>query len=232
MAESHVVAALITKRAELTGLIEHHRKEMGRLADDLAHLDATLRLSSPEIDLRTIWIKARRVRDRLFRPGECRRMVLDIFGEAQDAALSSRQIGDALTARRGLEATTVMIKQMRNNAIDVLRGLQRSGTLVPAGRDGHVRPVDVNLTRQGAFVPAHQQALANLVQQNVIGLVRYAQVAAHVQDRNALDGVGEQDRRRQVQPQGQLVEGEDRSGVTEKSSWQPAQRQILRVGRK
>ncbi|TLD47150.1 MAG: hypothetical protein FAZ92_00561 [Accumulibacter sp.] len=42
MAENHVVVALITKRAELAELIEHHRKEMGRVADDLAHLDATL----------------------------------------------------------------------------------------------------------------------------------------------------------------------------------------------
>jgi hypothetical protein len=57
MAESHVVAALISKRAELAGLIEHQQKEMGRLADDLAHLDATLRLFSPEIDLRTIRAK-------------------------------------------------------------------------------------------------------------------------------------------------------------------------------
>ncbi|MEF8726739.1 MAG: hypothetical protein V5B34_00725 [Accumulibacter sp.] len=54
MAESHVVAALITKRVELAGLIENQQKEMGRLADDLAHLDATLKLFSPEIDLRTI----------------------------------------------------------------------------------------------------------------------------------------------------------------------------------
>ncbi|WP_374690774.1 hypothetical protein [Accumulibacter sp.] len=115
MAESHVVAALKTKRAELAGLIEHHRKEMGRLADDLAHLDATLELFSPEIDLRTIRIKAHRVRNRFFRPGECQRMVLDIFREAQGGALSSRQIGEALTARRGLEATTVMIEQMRSN---------------------------------------------------------------------------------------------------------------------
>ena len=44
MAESHVVADLITKRAELAGLIEHQQKEMARLADDLAHLDATLKL--------------------------------------------------------------------------------------------------------------------------------------------------------------------------------------------
>jgi hypothetical protein len=108
MAESHVVTALISKRAELAGLIEHHQKEMGRLADDLAHLDATLKLFSPEIDLRTIRAKAHRMRSRFFRPGECQRLVLDIFREAQGAALSSRQIGEALTARRGLEPTTAL----------------------------------------------------------------------------------------------------------------------------
>ena len=137
MAESHVVTALISKRAELAGLIEHHQKEMGRLADDLAHLDATLKLFSPEIDLRTIRAKAHRVRNRFFRPGECPRMVLDIFREAQGAALSSRQIGQALVARQGLEPTTVMIEQMRKNAIGVVHRLERTGTLIPAGRDGH-----------------------------------------------------------------------------------------------
>jgi hypothetical protein len=69
MAESHVVTALVTKRAEMAGLIEHHQKEMGRLAADLAHLDATLKLFSPEIDLRTIRAKEYRTRNRFFRPG-------------------------------------------------------------------------------------------------------------------------------------------------------------------
>ena len=137
MAESHVVAALITKRAELAGLIEHQQKEMARLADDLAHLDATLKLFSPEIDLRTIRSKARRIRNRFFRLGECQRMVLDIFREAQGAALSSRQIGEALAARQGLESTPVMIEQMQKNAIAVVHRLERTGTLIPAGRDGH-----------------------------------------------------------------------------------------------
>ena len=136
MAESVAVAALITKRADLAGLIEHHRKEMGRLADDLAHLDATLKLFSPEIDLRTIRTKGHRGRNRFVRPGECQRMVLNIFREAEGAALSSRQIGEALTARRGLEATTVMIEQIRMNAIGAVRRLQRTGTLIVAGRDG------------------------------------------------------------------------------------------------
>ena len=110
---------------------------MGHLADNLAHLDATLKLFSPEIDLRTIRIKTHRTANRFFRPGECLRMVLDIFREAQGAALNSRQNGEGLAARRGLEATTIMIEQMRKNAIGVLRRLERSGTLVLAGRDGH-----------------------------------------------------------------------------------------------
>jgi hypothetical protein len=38
--------------------------------------------------------------------GEYQRRVLDIFREAQGAALSSRQIGAALVARQGLESTT------------------------------------------------------------------------------------------------------------------------------
>jgi hypothetical protein len=115
----------------MAGLIEHHKKEMGRLADDLAHLDATLKLFSPEIDLRTIRAKEHRTRNRFFRPGECQRMVLDIFREAQGAALSSRQIGEALAARQGLESTTVMIEQMRKNAIAVVHRLERTGTLIP-----------------------------------------------------------------------------------------------------
>jgi hypothetical protein len=46
-------------------------------------------------------------------------MVLDIFRDAQGAALSSRQIGTALAARKGLEPATAMIEQMRKNAIAV-----------------------------------------------------------------------------------------------------------------
>jgi len=69
---ARVVAALIVTRAERAGLIEHHRKEVGPLADDLAHLDATLKLFSPEIDLRTIRTKAHRVRRRCFRPAPTR----------------------------------------------------------------------------------------------------------------------------------------------------------------
>ena len=35
------------------------------------------------------------------------------------------------------QPTTVMIEQMRKNAIGVVHRLERTGTLIPTGRDGH-----------------------------------------------------------------------------------------------
>ena len=136
MAESHVVTALVAKRAEMAGLIEHHKKEMARLAGDLTHLDATLKLFSPEIDLRTLRAKAHRKYNVNFKAGECQRMVLDIFREANGDALSSRAITDALIARKELEATPTLIKHLQQSVLTVLHRLEKSEILVSARRDG------------------------------------------------------------------------------------------------
>ena len=134
---------------------------MGHLADDLAHLDATLRLFSSAIDLRTTRAKAHRLRSRFFRPGEWQRMVLDIFREAQGAALRSRQIGEALTARRGLEPTPVMIEQMRKSGI---------GVVVEVRRRRLADLADVETTKAGEI------RFCQVVGRAVIGAVRLAVV--------------------------------------------------------
>jgi len=48
MADSHVVTGLVDKRREIAGVIDRHRQEMARLADDLAHLEATIKLFAPD----------------------------------------------------------------------------------------------------------------------------------------------------------------------------------------
>ena len=40
MAESLVLSGLIAKRGELAGEVEHHRRALQRLADELGHVDA------------------------------------------------------------------------------------------------------------------------------------------------------------------------------------------------
>ena len=47
MADSHVVTGLVDKCREVAGVVDHHRQEMARLADALAHLDATIKLCTP-----------------------------------------------------------------------------------------------------------------------------------------------------------------------------------------
>ena len=60
MAESHVVSGLVAKRGELAGEAERCRRELHRLADELGHLDATIRLFAPDYDLGGIRARRRR----------------------------------------------------------------------------------------------------------------------------------------------------------------------------
>ena len=48
MAQSHVVSGLVEKRGELAGQAEHHGRELKRLAQELGHLDAAIRLFDPD----------------------------------------------------------------------------------------------------------------------------------------------------------------------------------------
>lgn len=98
MAESHVVSGLVSKRAELAGLVQHYQVEIGRLTGDLNHIDATIKLFAPEFDLRTLRAKEHRERNQYFKPGECSRVALDILRES-GGALTSRQIVDAVLKR-------------------------------------------------------------------------------------------------------------------------------------
>lgn len=136
MAAPHVVTALVGKRAEMAGLIAHHQKEIARLAGELSHLDATLKLFAPELNLRTIRATAHRKHNVNFKAGECQRMVLDIFRGADGAALGSRTITDRLISHKGLEATPTLVKHLQQSVRTVLHRLAKSQTVVRAGQDG------------------------------------------------------------------------------------------------
>ena len=56
--DTFAISALVRKRAELAGLIEHTRAELDRMTANLGHLDATLHLFDPEIRLDAIRPKA------------------------------------------------------------------------------------------------------------------------------------------------------------------------------
>jgi hypothetical protein len=59
MAESNVVGGLVARRGELAGEAEQCRPELQRLADELGHLDAPIRLFDPGYDLGGIRVRRR-----------------------------------------------------------------------------------------------------------------------------------------------------------------------------
>ena len=111
MAESQVVSGLVAKRGELAGQVEHYRRELHRLADELGHLDATIRLF-----------------DQWFGPGECQRLVLEALRDAVEP-LSGRALARGLVARKGLEDNRDVLAAVQKTALAVLRRLVAKGVV-------------------------------------------------------------------------------------------------------
>ncbi len=97
MAESHVVSALISKRAEIAGQIEHFQSTLRQLIIDLDNLDATIRLFKPDIDLEEIRPKPRHQAYQ----GEVTRIVLETLRQSQKP-LTAQEIAQHVMAARGL----------------------------------------------------------------------------------------------------------------------------------
>ncbi|MRD72965.1 hypothetical protein GH865_06825 [Rhodocyclus tenuis] len=136
MAENHVVSGLAAKRSELAGQILDYQKKIDQMRVAVNHLDATIKLFSPDYDLRGIKPKACRRRNSYFKPGECQRLVLEVFRDVGGSALSSRQIGDQLIERKGLPMSTELSDQMQKNAHAVAKRLEDGGMLKQSNRRG------------------------------------------------------------------------------------------------
>jgi hypothetical protein len=82
MAETHVVSALVDKRAEFAGQITRFEQQLGQCRADLTHVDATIRLFAPDLEISTIPAKVIRRSDGWFESGEVKRRVLDTLRRA------------------------------------------------------------------------------------------------------------------------------------------------------
>jgi hypothetical protein len=119
MAESLVVSGLVSKRAEVAGKIASYQTEIAQLQGSLAHLDGSIKLFSPEYDLRTIKARRTNKRNQYFTRGEAQRMTLDLLREA-GRPLNSREITDRLLQRKGIAADAALVALIQKNVIAVL----------------------------------------------------------------------------------------------------------------
>jgi hypothetical protein len=95
------LAALTRKRAELMGQIETAQVHMRRLVMSLDHVDATIRLFDPDIDLGQV--APRKVPPPFHAMhGELSRIILDTLREAH-APLATRALTEVVMRGRGLD---------------------------------------------------------------------------------------------------------------------------------
>jgi len=138
MAESHVVSGLVAKRGELAGEVEHCRRELHRLADELGHLDATIRLFAPDYALGGIRPRTRRRAHHWFGPGECQRLVLEALRDAA-GPLSDQGVMVAVVARKGWQDRPEGFGALQKTTLAVLRRLAGKGVARVVGLAGGVR---------------------------------------------------------------------------------------------
>lgn len=138
MAESHVVSDLIAKHADLSGLTRFHRAEIERIASDLKHLDATIKLFAPEMDLRHLGSK-RRVNSsrtsgfRLFESRQSHIWVLDQLREAVEP-LTTAMMAERVIVAKGLEESMELRAAIQRTLPGTLRSLEKRRLVEDAGR--------------------------------------------------------------------------------------------------
>ena len=141
MAESHVVSGLVAKHSELAGIIQFHRAEIERVAADLKHLAATIKLFSPEIDLRRLG--AKRVTSssasvggfKHFKNKESHTLVLDKLRVATEP-LTAAMICTAIMADRGMDDTKELRISIQRTLTGTLRRLEKRGLVKEVDRSG------------------------------------------------------------------------------------------------
>jgi len=113
--QPNVLHALTRKRAEIAGQIEHNQLTLRHLIAELDHVDATIRIFNPAIDIGAIRSKPVPPRHAAFK-GEVTRVVFKMLREAREP-ITSRDIAERLMRERGLdpgdhELSVIMVKRV------------------------------------------------------------------------------------------------------------------------
>ncbi len=133
MGHTYVISGLVSKRAEVAGVIEHHKKEIERLTDSLYQIDAAIRIFEPDYRIRSTKTKEYRRYSRIFKKGECYRLALDALRRADDVA-STVLITEMIMHKKAL--TPEHSKTVADSVNNALRFAERKNIVRRVGMDG------------------------------------------------------------------------------------------------
>lgn len=122
MAELHVVSALKAKRGELAGVIDALQDQLRQAMIDVDHVDSTLRMFEPDIDLDEIRPKPLPPRHHAFK-GQVTRAILAML--RSEGPMDAKAITIRLMAERELNlADKTLQKTMHKRIGAALRNLR------------------------------------------------------------------------------------------------------------
>jgi hypothetical protein len=123
----YMVTGLVAKRAELAGDIERTHERLRELVNALEHIDGTLRIVAPDMEVEAIRPKAFRPPDDWSKRGQMSRLVLSILRTAREP-LTSREIAAQMLLERAMDAEdTRMLRTMTKRVATALRDQRDKG---------------------------------------------------------------------------------------------------------
>src|SRR3954452_18947813 len=131
----HAVSRLISKRAEMAGMIARLEQEVDQCRADLTHIDGALRVLSADLDPETIPPRRRYERARYFAHNELSRLCMDSLRMAANEPLTAEEITIRTMNAKGLEAGDARLRAtIRVQIAVVLKRLHRRQVAAPSGK--------------------------------------------------------------------------------------------------
>ncbi len=138
MENDHTINALKRKRAELAGLMEHHQAMVRQLMIDLDHVDATLRMFVPDIELEDIKPKPLPPRHAAYK-GEVARIVLAMLREAKQPLTTEELALRVMSERQMNTADMALVKTVSKRVGSCLRHHRGKGAVLSRrGGEGRI----------------------------------------------------------------------------------------------
>ena len=133
MAELHVVSALRAKRAEISAYVHDLEKKVATWRARLAHIDASIKIFSPETDPEAIPPRRTYRRSGYFRKGEFARLCLDELRKAHGNAVTTAAIVSNILEGKGLPNDPALFASLNERALVYLRQQRKRGTVTKTG---------------------------------------------------------------------------------------------------
>ncbi len=139
MAETHVISALRAKRAEVSGYIHDLEKKVRTWRAKLAHIDATIKIFSPETDPEAIPPRHTYRRSNYFKKGEFARLCLDELRKTHGQPMTTAAIVAGVIRSKGLPNDPALGVVLTERVLSYLRVKRKAAEVTKTGTSRDAR---------------------------------------------------------------------------------------------